>query len=714
MIDPGNLPLWLRENGRFCTWRYETREGADKPTKVPYNPLTASRLDCTRSNTFTTLDIAEMMQAQYDGLGVGVFNGLCAIDIDHCIDENGQLSELAEDVLERMNAYVEKSPSGTGLHLLFLAPGFKFDRQRYYINRRDLGLEVYVSGATNRFVTLTGDTLTPDIGLEDRSEQLQALLERCMARSKAVETPTGTERKPVPLSDDEIIEKALAAKNGAAIRSLWEGDATGYPSHSEADIALCNSLAFWTNGDPERVDRLFRRSGLMREKWDQLRGAETYGATTVANAVRTMAAGYDPVEYSRREALKAFTESAAADPISNLEGSKLSLEIVRGALRDLGITVRYNLLLKEAEVRGLPERCSIAQAANLLPIYLQDYLKTCGIKGVTVQTVRDYLTYIEDEHRYNPVEEYLFAGHWDGVDRLPEIYRILGVDSVPHQSYIRKWLIQCVALALNDEENPIGAEGVLVLQGDQGVGKTAFFRILTPFPKWFIEGVSIDLKDKDSVIRALGGWIAELGELDSTLKREQMALKAFITSPEDRIRMPYAREATRSPRRTSFCGTVNPDDFLRDESGSRRYWIIPIYRVDKVALFRLPKTFVDQLWYQVNELYQADHNSFRLTDEEMKLLQQQNQSFAMPLRFELEIREALTPTLEVEKWEWWSAAEVKTWLLHGEGDTVAVGRTIAKLARELAQGVCPIVPTFKRKTNGVWKYLLPLRHFGGS
>lgn len=324
MINATSIPAWLRENGRFCAWRYETREGADTPTKVPYNPLTGAKLDCTRSDAFTGFNAAAAVQTRYDGLGVGVFNGLCAIDIDHCIDENGQLSELAADVLERMGAYAEKSPSGTGLHLLFLvAPGFEFDRKRYYINHRDLGLEVYVSGATNRFVTLTGDTQTPGADLEDRSEQLRALLERYMVRPGAVETPTGTERKPVPLSDDEIVEKALAAKNGDAFRALWEGNVTGHPSHSEADIALCNSLAFWTNGDPERVDRLFRRSGLMREKWDQLRGAETYGATTVANAVRTLTFGYDPAEYSRRQALKELKNSHAGGPMRAISARDL-------------------------------------------------------------------------------------------------------------------------------------------------------------------------------------------------------------------------------------------------------------------------------------------------------------------------------------------------------------------------------------------------------
>ena len=73
--------------------------------------------------------------------------------------------------------------------------------------------------------------------------------------------------------------------------------------------------------------------------------------------------------------------------------------------------------------------------------------------------------------------------------------------------------------------------------------------------------------------------LCELGELDSTLKREQSSLKAFITQPLDTIRMPYAEKATKTPRRTSFCGTVNPQDYLRDETGSRRFWTIPVTKL---------------------------------------------------------------------------------------------------------------------------------------
>jgi putative DNA primase/helicase len=71
----------------------------------------------------------------------------------------------------------------------------------------------------------------------------------------------------------------------AAFQTLYDGNLNGHPSASEADAALCTMLAFWLGRDPDRIDRAFRRSGLMRDKWDSPRGDSTYGAQTVAAAV---------------------------------------------------------------------------------------------------------------------------------------------------------------------------------------------------------------------------------------------------------------------------------------------------------------------------------------------------------------------------------------------------------------------------------------------
>ena len=89
---------------------------------------------------------------------VGVFDGLCAIDIDHCLDEDGTPSPLAVDVVSAMESYTETSPSGQGVRIFYRASGFNYDKSRYYLMNAVQGLEIYVSGATNKFLTVTGNS----------------------------------------------------------------------------------------------------------------------------------------------------------------------------------------------------------------------------------------------------------------------------------------------------------------------------------------------------------------------------------------------------------------------------------------------------------------------------------------------------------------------------------------------------------------------------
>ena len=406
------------------------------------------------------------------------------------------------------------------------------------------------------------------------------------------------------------------------------------------------------------------------------------------------------VDEAEQAILDQHTEGQAAAKPDN----RLNMEIAEAALQDLGISVRYNMLLKEVEIVGLPFYFSKDNATNILPVYLYDYLKACGYEGVTALAIDGYLACIADMNRYNPVKKYLIGGQWDGNDRFLEIFRILGVTEYKYQTYIVKWFMQCVALALNDEEAPIGADGVLVLQGEQGLAKTSFFRIMSRFPRWFVEGAIIDMRDKDTMINGLGGWITELGELDSTLKREQSSLKAFITRPEDRIRAPYAKNQIRAVRRTSFCGTVNPKDYLRDNTGNRRFWTIPLTTVDKKALFALPHSWIDQLWYQTYDMYQADPTGFRLTDEERTELMADSRGYEKPLKYEVEVRELLDFSLPVSEWEWWRTGDVAK-MLPMTADAGQVGRALNKIMDRVDLDI-----KRTRTLHGVDQTLLPIIH----
>ena len=114
--------------------------------------------------------------SEYDGIGIGVFDGFCTIDIDHC-HNNGVLSDMAKNIIATMNSYTEYSPSGEGIRILFRADS-SYDKAKYYINNQKLGLEIYVSGHTNKYVTLTGDRICGDSILANEKYKGSALLQK--------------------------------------------------------------------------------------------------------------------------------------------------------------------------------------------------------------------------------------------------------------------------------------------------------------------------------------------------------------------------------------------------------------------------------------------------------------------------------------------------------------------------------------------------------
>ncbi len=296
-----NIPDALKRNASFCVWKMEKRSG--RPTKVPYNPRTGNMAKTNDPSTFADFNTAMKAYAigGWDGIGYRVSEGIGAIDIDHCIREDGSLNDVAASILGIFpTAYFEKSPSGTGLRGFFkLSPDFAYDKTVYYINNRKHGLEVYLPGTTNRFVTVTGDMFRSGTVTQD-DKALQTALDTFMKRSTRVSSKTV---EPCSyLDDDGVIAHASASESGDKFKALYAGNwEEGYDSQSDADMALVSILAFWCGNVEEQIDRIFRTSGLMRDKWDRHTGDSTYGQITIRNAVSTNSEIYTPIACSSAE-----------------------------------------------------------------------------------------------------------------------------------------------------------------------------------------------------------------------------------------------------------------------------------------------------------------------------------------------------------------------------------------------------------------------------
>ena len=303
------MPQKLKDKPQFCCWRYEERSG--RKTKVPYDPVTGRRAKPDQPSTFKEFNSAVSAVSNYDGIGLLVGYDICVIDLDDCFDSSGKLKPIAQNVVDAFSGcYMERSPSGKGLHISFKASGFLYDKTKYYINNRKLGIEVYVSGATNRFVTVTGNVFADGDVLE-KSDALQMMLDKYKLRPNPVKQLPNIESQSY-LSDKSVIEKASKSVNGGRFKALWQGDTSSYASASEADLALCSMLAFWCGRDIRQMDRLFRESALMRDKWNRPQSGSTYGMLTIQKAIASVTEIYKP-SGKRSSATEDFWEHSLAD-----------------------------------------------------------------------------------------------------------------------------------------------------------------------------------------------------------------------------------------------------------------------------------------------------------------------------------------------------------------------------------------------------------------
>lgn len=332
------LPPELIQCGKFCCWQFEERN--EKKTKVPYSPLDGERAKSNDPSCFGTYEQALTMKEckSFSGIGIGIFEGICAIDLDHCMDEQGNLSSQAEEIVKLMNSYTEISPSGDGLHILFRVSDFSYDANKYYIMNHKSGIEVYVTGATNKYVTITGKCYGNLQTFGDRSIELQELLERFMLRADGkmkLENRARNAINAIKSPDvEELLESARNSKNGQAFSDLWNGNISGYLSHSEADMALCSHLAFWTGCDARLMDQMFRQSALMRPKWDSRRSGSTYGAKTIEQAICSCTERYTP----KRKAVTPSSDDSLKENIATEKTIEFpTIKPLKAELNDLPV-----------------------------------------------------------------------------------------------------------------------------------------------------------------------------------------------------------------------------------------------------------------------------------------------------------------------------------------------------------------------------------------
>jgi putative DNA primase/helicase len=321
--------------------------------------------------------------------------------------------------------------------------------------------------------------------------------------------------------------------------------------------------------------------------------------------------------------IELFVHSHSDKPISSNANFKV-------LLKEYGIDLKYNFISKEEEFYQNNQRITGAESDN---IAISKLTNICRINRMPTSDVSTYSTEFASENSYNPIVDFIESKKWDGVNRLKNLFETIETsDDFSNDLKVlllSKWFISCVAAAYN-KDYQFWSKGVLVFQGKQSVGKTSWFKSLLPkeLNQYIKDGVSLDLESKDSILKAIEHWIVELGELDATFKKSDIAkLKAFISEKIDIVRRPYAKRESKYPRQTVFCASVNDKDFLKDSSGNVRFWVIPVLKLNAYHNIDM-----QQVWAEVAHSYKQEQNWW-LTREEEVLLESSNQHFVEENRF---------------------------------------------------------------------------------
>jgi len=295
-------------------------------------------------------------------------------------------------------------------------------------------------------------------------------------------------------------------------------------------------------------------------------------------------------------------------------------ENLKALLNHQSITVRYNQIKKSAEIIIPGMSCVVDERDNTSLTTLIDKAVTAGLSPTRID---EMASAIASQNPFCPVQTYIESKSWDGRSRIDAFCAQI---NTPHpamaQFLIRKWLLQSVAAVY--ETKGINGAGVLVFTGSQGVGKTRILRDLTSgIQDVFLEGATLNPDDKDSVLTCCSHWMVELGELDATFKKSDVAqLKAFLTRSSDTLRKPYARKDSMFPRRTVFAGTVNDFQFLHDPTGNRRFWPVEIINIKRDTTINY-----QQLWAEFKVLYKSGKESWHLSALEIDQLNTYSEQF---------------------------------------------------------------------------------------
>ena len=332
------------------------------------------------------------------------------------------------------------------------------------------------------------------------------------------------------------------------------------------------------------------------------------------------------------------------------------------------IRLRYNEVSKEiiSNIKGLNRNSLLT---DIYTLNLKEFL------NMSREETANAMTRIAEKNKFNPFVDMLKKYENEEYSLVKEVFDciVINDDCIENKDYyftiFVKWCLNVVKLANNTLEKEYKSSGVLVLQGEQGCYKSTFASMLMPDKTLFKGEKTLEPNQTDSVIQNTNYILVEWGELDSTLKAEQSKLKQFITNSSDEYRSPYARFSEKYPRLTSYIGTVNKVDFLKDETGSRRFWIIPVLKCD---IQKMKSIDIKRFWGAVYSIWKTGTTKDYLEDDERKKLNEINSRYNYKNDISYIIEEKINWDMPKEEWEVYGITEIANYLCVKENKSLKI------------------------------------------
>jgi predicted P-loop ATPase len=622
-----------------------------KTDKFPLNPHNLQKHDAQDPAIWMDLETAKnimtsLSQTHQETYGIGfVFipdDRYYFIDIDDCLENNATWSKTADDVCSLFaGRYMEVSNSGKGLHIIGRYEGAEPIHGCKNIKE---GIEFYTSG---RFCAITMLNATGDSQLVDNQKTIETFTQRYGLHKNETTffsdewTTESLEGCNPPDDNSAIIElikkmpksasQIFQGKQHAEFIDLFEANekvlSALYPSQSgdsfdrsSADSALAYRLHYFLGGNCERVKQIMEMSSLRRDKWER----SDYLPRTILSA--------------RGKQTKCFVHHRPTNDSTEDNQCKYNIRILsknhypqlnETFTKPLDTTANLKFLLDKLEIRVRWNDMTRLRDVFFKNVDLfnddkeNDALTRIKdvalLNGLAITRIDEQLDNIAQQDNYHPIVDAVLANPWDGIPRMESFIKTLKTNNDTLANIlIKRWLFSAIAAAFS--EKGFSSHGILVLVGKQSLGKTKWIKALDPLDINAVrEGGFLDPTNKDCLITFASHWIIELGELDGTLRKTDIArLKSHVTSSIDVVRRPWMRKDSRFARRTVYAASVNDSRFLTDVTGNRRFWTLPVTSINNDHGLDML-----QVWAEIYHCWKIEKQTW-LSKEEEDLLNELN------------------------------------------------------------------------------------------